>query len=164
MPLTATIVDSPIGPLALVADDTGLREVRFPRDGAADPPTDVPLADAAGHAVLAAAAAQLAEYFAGDRTDFDLPLAPVGTPFQLRAWSALRTIPHGTTVSYGEQAARMGEPGKARAVGAANGRNPLPVVVPCHRVVGADGSLTGFGGGLPAKAWLLAHERAALPV
>ena len=93
---------------------------------------------------------------------FDLPLDPQGTPFQLSAWRGLTTIPYGETVSYGEQAARIGLPGKARAIGAANGRNPLPIVVPCHRVVGSDGSLVGFGGGLETKAWLLHHERQVL--
>ena len=122
--------------------------------------TRVRLADATddpAHPVVAAAAAQLAEYFAGERTDFDLPLDPVGTEFQRSAWEALRTIPYGTTVSYGEQAERMGDRRKARAVGAANGRNPISIIVPCHRVVGANGALTGFAGGIDTKAWLLAR-------
>jgi methylated-DNA-[protein]-cysteine S-methyltransferase len=109
-----------------------------------------------------ATAAQLEEYFAGRRQTFDLPLDPVGTSFQRAAWDALRTIDYGSTVSYGEQAARMGDRRKARAVGAANGRNPISIVVPCHRVVGADGALTGFAGGLETKAWLLDHERRVL--
>ena len=108
---------------------------------------------------MAQAAAELGEYFAGDRQTFDVPLAPRGTEFQLAAWLALRTIPYGETVSYGEQARRLGDARKARAVGAANGRNPLPIIVPCHRVVGANGHLTGFGGGIECKAWLLDHER-----
>ena len=108
------------------------------------------------------AEAQLAEYFAGTRRTFDLALDPAGTDFQLRAWKALRSIPFGQTISYGEQAAELGEPGAARAVGAANGRNPLSIVVPCHRVVAASGALTGFAGGLDTKAWLLDHERAVL--
>jgi len=108
------------------------------------------------------AQAQLAEYFAGTRRDFDLDLDPAGTAFQLRAWKALRTIPYGRTITYGEQAAQLGGPGAARAVGAANGRNPLSIVVPCHRVVAATGALTGFAGGLDIKAWLLDHERAVL--
>ena len=111
---------------------------------------------------LDAAEAQLEEYFSGSRREFDLALDPVGTEFQRRAWMALRTIPYGRTISYGEQAAEMGEPGAARAVGAANGRNPLSIVVPCHRVVAASGALTGFAGGLGTKAWLLDHERAVL--
>ena len=95
-------------------------------------------------------------------SDFDLALDPQGTPFQLAAWRGLTTIPYGETVSYGEQAARIGLAGKARAVGAANGQNPLPIVVPCHRVVGSNGALVGFGGGLETKAWLLHHERQVL--
>ncbi len=112
--------------------------------------------------MIAVTADQLAEYFDGERTDFDVPLDPVGTEFQRAAWSALRTIPYGTTVSYGEQAERMGDRRKARAVGAANGRNPISIVVPCHRVVGANGALTGFAGGTDTKAWLLDHERRQL--
>jgi methylated-DNA-[protein]-cysteine S-methyltransferase len=102
---------------------------------------------------------QLGEYFAGDRTVFDLPLAPTGTPFQLEAWEALRRIPFGETRSYSGQAAIIGKPTAVRAIGAANGRNPISIVVPCHRVIGANGSLTGFAGGLEAKRWLLDHER-----
>ena len=109
---------------------------------------------------LAEARAQIAEYFAGTRTAFDVPLDLRGTDFQVAAWRALADIPHGTTVSYGEQARRIGRPSAVRAIGAANGRNPVPVVLPCHRVVGADGSLTGFGGGLEVKRALLDHERA----
>jgi methylated-DNA-[protein]-cysteine S-methyltransferase len=148
-------VDTPIGRLTLVASDDGLREIHFPNEtgGRPDGPADPQ------HPVLAETARQLAEYFAGERTDFDLPLRPAGTDFQLAAWRGLTRIPYGRTVSYGEQARRLGLAGKARAVGAANGRNPLPIVVPCHRVIGADGSLVGFGGGLETKAWLLDHER-----
>ena len=102
--------------------------------------------------------AQLAEYFAGTRVGFEVPLDPVGTAFQLRAWFALADIPYGETTSYGAQAARIGHPSAVRAVGAANGRNPLPIVLPCHRVVGKDGSLTGFGGGIAMKAALLDFE------
>ena len=104
---------------------------------------------------------QLAEYFAGTRMDFELTLNPAGTPFQLTVWSALREIPYGATASYGKIAAAIGRPDAARAVGWANGQNPIPIIVPCHRVIGADGSLTGYGGGLPAKRWLLAHEAGA---
>ena len=147
--------DTPIGRLTLVASDDGLAEIHFPNeagrrsDGPAEP----------DHPVLVETGRQLEEYFAGERTEFDLPLRPAGTPFQLDAWRALTKIPYGKTVSYGEQATRIGHPGRARAIGAANGRNPLPIVVPCHRVIGADGSLVGFGGGLEVKAWLLDHER-----
>ena len=105
-------------------------------------------------------AAQLGEYFAGGRFAFDLPLAPRGSAFQLRVWQALRAIPYGETTSYGAIARSLGVPEGARAVGLANGQNPISIVVPCHRVIGADGSLTGYGGGLPAKQWLLAHEAA----
>jgi methylated-DNA-[protein]-cysteine S-methyltransferase len=111
-------------------------------------------------AVLEATRAQLAEYFAGRRTTFDLPLAPRGTPFQLRVWEALRGIPYGRTISYLDLARRVADDKATRAVGAANGRNPLPIVVPCHRVIGADGSLVGFGGGIARKRWLLSHEGA----
>jgi methylated-DNA-[protein]-cysteine S-methyltransferase len=114
------------------------------------------------HRVISMAAFQLTAYFDGERTDFDVPLDPVGTDFQRSAWEALRSIPYGTTVSYGEQAERMGDRRKARAVGAANGRNPISIIVPCHRVVGANGALTGFAGGTDTKAWLIAHERRQL--
>lgn len=147
-------VDTPIGRLTLVATDAGLRGILWPDDRAAgDPAGEHP------HPVLDDAAAQLEGYFAGERTDFDVALDPVGTDFQLEAWRALRTIAYGETVSYGEQAERLGDRRKARAVGAANGQNPIPIIVPCHRVVGADGSLTGFAGGTETKAWLLDHER-----
>jgi methylated-DNA-[protein]-cysteine S-methyltransferase len=103
---------------------------------------------------------QLRDYFAGKRRTFDLPLAPQGTEFQQRVWKALLEIPFGETMSYGALAKTLGMPAASRAVGAANGRNPLSIVVPCHRVIGANGSLTGYGGGLPRKRWLLAHESA----
>ncbi len=159
MKLSHAVLETPIGPLTLLATPHALREVRFPNgrplgpsDGLAEP--DQP--------VLAQAARELAEYFTGDRLDFDVPLDPQGSPFQLAAWRGLREIPYGETMSYAEQARRLGHPGKARAIGAANASNPLPVIVPCHRVVGSDGSLTGFGGGLERKAWLLHHERQVL--
>jgi methylated-DNA-[protein]-cysteine S-methyltransferase len=156
--LFRSVYDSPVGELTIVAGDAGLRAILWPDDD----PGRVRVADAIddpGHPVVTAAIVQLAEYFAGERTEFDVPLDPVGTDFQRRAWDALRTIPYGTTSSYGDQAERMGDRGKARAVGAANGRNPISIIVPCHRVVGANGALTGFAGGLGTKAWLLAHER-----
>lgn len=162
--LSMTTMDTPVGELTLVAGAMGLRAVLWPdeRDGR------VPLGDMTGggpgaDAVLTAAREQLLEYFAGDRREFDLPLDPVGTPFQQEAWLALRTIPFGHTITYGEQARRLGDARKSRAVGAANGRNPISIVVPCHRVVGSTGSLTGFAGGLDAKAWLLRHERDGSP-
>ena len=106
-----------------------------------------------------AAARQLSEYFAGDRTDFDLDLAPSGTDFQRKVWTALSQIPYGTTESYGQLALRIGQPTASRAVGLANGRNPIAIVVPCHRVIGSSGTLTGYAGGLERKRWLLEHER-----
>jgi len=154
--LSCTTIESPIGDLTLIADDDALCAVLWHDEKAGD---DVARVGRDEHAVLSVAARQLDEYFSGERTDFDVPLHPQGTPFQLAAWRALQTIPFGETVSYGEQAARLGDRRKARAVGAANGRNPIPVIVPCHRVRGADGTLTGFGGGLDTKAWLLDHER-----
>ncbi|MEX0847679.1 MAG: methylated-DNA--[protein]-cysteine S-methyltransferase [Ilumatobacteraceae bacterium] len=157
---TITTMESPIGPLTVGATDRGIRFVMW-HDDQRRPPDDGD-AGRAADAILAAGCAQLAEYFRGERTEFDLPLDPVGTPFQHTAWAALRTIDYGSTVSYGEQARRMGDARKARAVGAANGRNPIGIIVPCHRVVGADGSLTGFAGGLSSKAWLLDHERQVL--
>jgi methylated-DNA-[protein]-cysteine S-methyltransferase len=155
--LATALVPSPVGLLTIVASDLGVRAVLWPTDD----PKRVPLGEAAAdaeHPVLTCAAAQLAEYFDGTRQDFDVPLDPVGTDFQQSAWRALRTIPYAETVSYGEQAERMGDKRKARAVGAANGRNPISIIVPCHRVVGANGSLTGFAGGIDTKAWLLDHE------
>jgi len=154
------VMDTPIGPLTLVADEAGLREIRFPNGQPRNEPA--PATDGNADVVppaLTATVVQLGEYFAGTRTTFDLLLAPRGTPFQLAAWHGLTAIPYATTVTYGEQARRLGHTSKARAIGAANGQNPLPIVVPCHRVVGADGSLTGFGGGLETKAWLLDHEQ-----
>jgi methylated-DNA-[protein]-cysteine S-methyltransferase len=161
--LYRTTMPSPVGELTLVADDTALRTISWQTDGAdgADrrvAPHGIDVA-AGEHPVLALATRQLQEYFDGSRTEFDIPLAPEGTPFQRQAWSVLRSIPFGATMSYGEQAAALGDRKRARAVGAANGRNPIPIVVPCHRVVGSNGHLTGFGGGIDAKAWLLDHER-----
>ncbi len=145
--------ESPIGRLTLVASGEALVAIEFPGRAPSG-------ASGAGHAVLERAREQLREYFAGRRTAFDLPLAPRGTEFQRAVWREIAAIPFGETLSYAEVARRVGRPGAARAVGAATGRNPIPLVVPCHRVVGADGSLTGFGGGLETKRWLLAHEGA----
>lgn len=156
--LSSTVIDSPVGELTLVASDVGLRAVLWPGDR----PQRVAHADTVAnpsHPMLVMATTQLAEYFAGTRSSFDVPLDPVGTDFQQAAWTALRAIPYAHTESYGEQAERMGDRRKARAVGAANGRNPISIIVPCHRVVGANGALTGFAGGVDTKAWLLDHER-----
>ena len=159
-PLATAVVETPIGPLTVVASPAGVRAVLWPdeREGRVVLPSAA-VPDAGADEVLASAVRQLAEYFAGTRREFDLPLDPTGTDFQQDAWSVLRTIPYGRTMSYGEQARALGDARKARAVGAANGRNPISVIVPCHRVVGSNGSLTGFAGGLSSKEWLLAHER-----
>lgn len=152
-------MDTPVGELRLIAGERGLRAILW---GAEDA-TRVASVDAhelveGTTPLLDEALRQLDEYFAGTRRDFDLPLDPPGTPFQQSAWMVLRTIPYGKTMSYGEQARRLGDPNKARAVGAANGKNPLSIVVPCHRVIGAGGQLTGFAAGLDVKSWLLDHE------
>jgi methylated-DNA-[protein]-cysteine S-methyltransferase len=169
-PLSRTSFDTPVGRLTVVASAAGVRAVLWPDDD----PRRVPLPDDAGavdgddaaeaQRVLSDAVAQLREYFAGTRRQFDLPLDPAGTPFQLQVWEVLRTIPFGATLSYGEQAERLGDRNKARAVGSANGRNPISIVVPCHRVVGTSGALTGFAGGVDAKRWLLQHERGEQPL
>jgi methylated-DNA-[protein]-cysteine S-methyltransferase len=151
-----TIVDSPIGPLGLIASAVGLQAVLFDGGG---------IREEGRSRVLAEAVGQFDAYFDGDLVTFELPLDLHGTEFQRRCWVALASIPYGQTVSYGEQALRLGLGSEAaRAVGAANGRNPVPIVLPCHRVIGANGSLTGFGGGLDVKRRLLEHEGALLPL
>ena len=158
--ITYDLVPSPVGSLLVSAEDEGLTSVWFaPHEGriGADWVRDRGGTDVASR-TLASARAQLEAYFAGSLRAFDVPLAPTGTPFQLRVWEALRRIPFGETISYSTLARRIGSPDAVRAVGAANGRNPLPIIVPCHRVIGADGSLTGFGGGIERKRWLLDHE------
>ena len=168
IPLASTTVDTPLGHLTLTASSVGLRGVSWEEesvgvvsDGGLPLSGSESAADApATTLILRAAATQLDEYFRGQRTTFELPLDPPGTPFQRAAWEILRTIPFGHTMTYGEQARRLGGANKARAVGAANGRNPLSLIVPCHRVIGADGSLTGFAAGVERKAWLLRHEAA----
>ncbi len=166
--ISTTTIPSPVGELTVGVTERGVRYVLWEgetrpidiADDAVDGDGDGENADLATRArILDAVRTQLGEYFAGQRTEFDLPLDPIGTPFQLSAWQVLRTIPYGSTMSYGEQARTLGDPNKARAVGAANGRNPISIIVPCHRVVGSNGSLTGFAGGIGAKAWLLDHER-----
>jgi methylated-DNA-[protein]-cysteine S-methyltransferase len=159
-----TVTPSPIGELALAVDDAGLCRVRFsPHNVSADVPAgDLAAGDLAAGGVparLAAAVDQLGAYFAGDLTEFDLPLSvPGGSDFERAVWAAMREIPYGQMRTYGEIAAETGDPGAARAVGVACNRNPLPLVVPCHRVVGAGGKLVGFGGGLPRKRFLLELE------
>lgn len=148
---------TPVGKLTIAVDDSGVRHVLFETNRHAPPPVDQWQRD---RGATREVREQLLEYFAGTRQTFTLKMNPVGTPFQRRIWLALGNIPFGQTWSYGELAHKLGKPAASRAVGAANGRNPLPILLPCHRVVGADGSLTGFGGGLKTKAWLLAHEGA----
>ena len=148
-----------MGRLRLVADDTGITGILFADDRAEVTPIDRP---GPGVALLVELERQLDAYFDGALRDFDLPLHAGGTPFQQRVWEALRAIPYGRTASYGQLARQLGRPGAARAVGAANGRNPLSIVVPCHRVIGASGTLTGYGGGVRNKRWLLDHERRVL--
>ncbi|MEM8824533.1 MAG: methylated-DNA--[protein]-cysteine S-methyltransferase [Pseudomonadota bacterium] len=154
-PLRYTYLDMPIGPLLLAADEIGLARVSFPTGDRTVRPGPDWVEDAAP---LQAAIAQLQAYFAGELTVFDMALSPGGTPFQRQVWLTLPEIGFGETATYSEIAARIGRPKASRAVGAANGANPLPIVLPCHRIVGADGSLTGFGGGLPVKRFLLTHE------
>lgn len=153
-----TVTESPVGDLLLAADGEGLRRLVF--QGGKRPLTPPASWRRDKHArVLLDAASQLKAYFAGDLREFDLPLAPEGTAFQLRVWKGLQDIPWGETRSYGELAASIGSPNASRAVGAANGKNPLAIVIPCHRVIGSTGKLTGFGGGLHVKANLLKLER-----
>ena len=154
-------METPVGRLTLRATAHGLTHVQV--DGSKKIPHDAPdpHPDALGH--LDAALRALDEYFLGQSKSFDeLTLAPAGTSFQLRVWQELLRIPYGETKSYGRLAHQIGRPSASRAVGMANGRNPIGVIIPCHRVIGADGSLTGYGGGLPMKEWLLHHEGALL--
>jgi len=157
-----TTMPSPIGTLTIVAnDDDAVVAIDWDGETAHEQLVgDREIVDvgAADHPALAVAVEQLGEYFDGARLEFDIPVDAAGTAFQHRAWDALVKIPFGETISYGEQAAMLGDKNKARAVGAANGKNPIPIVVPCHRVVASNGHLTGFAGGLDAKAWLLDHE------
>jgi methylated-DNA-[protein]-cysteine S-methyltransferase len=146
-----TTISSSIGDLRLTVDDDGaVTRVRFGAGGTSDDPRFEPLVT------------QLDEYFAGERTTFDLSLRQQGSPFEQRVWAELLAIPYGETASYGEIAARIGRPGMARAVGRANARNPIAIICPCHRVIGCDGSLTGYAGGMPAKRALLELEAGAL--
>ena len=153
---THTVVDSPVGPLTLVDDDGSLAGLYMHEQ------RHLPSAAAFGDRddrVQPALREQLPLYFAGELRDFDVPLATTGTPFQQQVWAALRQVPYGTTCTYGDLAAAIGRPTAVRAVGAANGRNPVCIVVPCHRVVGSDGALTGYAGGVERKSLLLALER-----
>jgi methylated-DNA-[protein]-cysteine S-methyltransferase len=155
MPMTTytTTMATPIGRLRLVGDGDALHAIHL---HASDVPPTTAVTDAAA---LRPVVEQLDEFFAGERRTFDVALAPRGTSFQRAVWDALRTIPYGTTATYGEIAARVGRPTAVRAVGAANGRNPIPIIVPCHRVIGSNGTLTGYAGGLATKQQLLELER-----
>jgi methylated-DNA-[protein]-cysteine S-methyltransferase len=153
------VMRSPVGPLTLIASDAGLSAVLWQNDRPSRVRVRAECEDT-GHPVLTEAVRQLEEYFAGRRTQFTLPLDPIGTAFQRRVWEALNTIPFGETRSYREIAEQIGHPSAVRAVGAANGRNPNSIVTPCHRVIGSNGALTGFAGGLDTKAYLLTLESA----
>jgi methylated-DNA-[protein]-cysteine S-methyltransferase len=150
-------LETPVGILLIVGDDAAVECISFPRHGKAVKPE--PGWQESQRGAVAEAIRQLREYFAGKRTGFDLPLAPKGTEFQRAVWRQLQEIPYGATISYGELARRVGNTKAARAVGSANGANPLPIVIPCHRVIAGDGSIGGFGGGLPTKEILLALEQ-----
>jgi len=154
-----TIVTSPLGDILLTADDQGLTGINFQSAKGAKKP---PCGSVESKAPFMQATQQLEAYFRGELKDFDLSLSPTGTAFQRSVWKALRQIPYGETISYGELAKRLGKPSASRAVGAANGRNPLPIVVPCHRVVGSDGRLTGYYSGTHLKEFLLKLEGARL--
>jgi methylated-DNA-[protein]-cysteine S-methyltransferase len=154
-----TQLESPVGPLLLAADEAGVREIRFVNGRHPTQPEPTWKSD---RAPLNETIRQLQAYFAGELENFDLPLAPQGTPFQLEVWRCLCQIPYGETISYGELAGLIGNPKASRAVGLANGSNPIPIVIPCHRVIGSNGKLTGYGGSLPIKEKLLALERRQL--
>lgn len=158
--MPSTVISSPVGVLELTSDGSALTEVLFVDDGELRPETR----DLDTDPVLQRTVAQLTEYFDGERTEFDLPLTLAGTAFQKQVWSTLLDIPYAATWSYAELAQRIGQPNAFRAVGAANGQNPIPVIVPCHRVVGANGSLTGYGGGLDRKRTLLQLEAKVRPM
>lgn len=156
-----TLLSSPVGQLLLAGTTDALERIHFMRGRTALTPDPKWIENGT---VFQDAARQLAEYFACERTEFSLPVKPAGTPFQLTVWSELRRIPYGQTISYGKLARRIGQPTASRAVGLANGANPIPIVIPCHRVIGANGKLTGFGGGIDVKEKLLALERGERPL
>ena len=152
--MISALHDSPVGPLTLVSNGRALTHLEF--EGARHPAPDAPRG---ADKILDKARRELDAYFAGKLRAFTVPVAPKGTPFQERVWAALLTIPYGKTRSYGEQAAAIGSPNASRAVGLANGRNPIAIIIPCHRVIGANGSLTGYGGGMARKKLLLDLEQ-----
>lgn len=158
--MNCAYLETPIGTLLIAGDADAVLQIKFPQLG--KPVKAEPDWQEAQRGPVGEAVRQLREYFAGKRTGFDLPLAPQGTAFQRSVWRQLQEIPYGETISYGELARRVGNPKASRAVGSANGANPLPIVIPCHRVIAGDGTLGGFGGGLPTKQTLLALEQRAL--
>ena len=153
-----TTLDSQFGELMLVATDLGLRALAWPGESAGRLALPEEMTACPAHPVLVTARLQLQEYLDGRRTEFDIPLDLRGTEFQKAAWLALNSIPYGETTTYGRQAARIGRPNAVRAIGAANGRNPISIILPCHRVIGVGGALTGYGGGIDTKRQLLAFE------
>ncbi len=157
--LEKTMIDTPIGRLTLIASPEGLTHILFDGREPADEGIDQPVPTVVDNAILDTAARQLGEYFDGTRKEFDIPLDPFGTEFQVEAWMALADIPYGQTTTYADQAAAIGRPNAVRAVGSANGANPIPIVLPCHRVIGSNGSLTGYAGGVDLKRRLLDMER-----
>ncbi len=146
-------MSTPVGTLKIIVSEEGLYAILWEHEFFEH------ISCSRNHPIIVETMRQLDEYFRGTRIGFDLPLAPKGTSFQMQVWQELQKIPYGQTISYGEQAARVGDKKKARAVGMANGQNPISIVIPCHRVIGSNGHLTGFGGGLDNKAWLLKHEQ-----
>jgi methylated-DNA-[protein]-cysteine S-methyltransferase len=162
--LVQTQIGSPVGELTLVASKDYLMvltwgDAKSQSTRVAELIGQASMCTPSEQPLLGESVRQLEEYFRGSRQEFDLPLRPRGTPFQMAAWQVLREIPYGETINYARQAERAGSPKGSRAVGSANGRNPIAIVIPCHRVIGADGSLTGFGGGIDTKRWLLDHEQ-----
>ncbi len=160
MTVLYSFLTTPIGDLLLSSDGEALISLSLPPHRPGAPSLPPPAGGRRDDRAFSAVAGQLAAYFTGELTEFDLPLRPQGTPFQQSVWAALRTIDYGQTASYGELAGWIGSPGAARAVGLANGRNPIAIIIPCHRVIGSNGTLTGFGGGLDLKRRLLEHEAA----
>ena len=156
------VVTAPLGDVTVVASDLGVRYVMFSEDAHPKPLSNIDIHVDPQHPVVKSTLDQLGEYFNGARTAFDVSLDLRGTEFQVATWKSLAEIPFGKTISYGEQAALIGRPKAVRAVGGANGRNPVAIVLPCHRVIGANGSLTGFGGGIAVKQWLLQHEQSVI--
>ena len=155
-------IEAPFGVVTVIGSDLGIRFVMFANDAHPKPLERLHISNTEIHDSVNDAITQLEEYFDGSRLNFELPLDLQGTEFQVAAWNALADIPYGRTASYGQQAASIGRPKAVRAIGGANGRNPVAIVLPCHRIVGADGSLTGFGGGIAVKKWLLDHEQSML--